>query len=174
MSKNFQMMIMCFSLDMRIVSFSPLMFFKMFTKGLWSVTTISFVAPSVNILVFCRAHTIATSLPSMAAYRDLALEQNLDPTRDTLHPSLQQSRVRFLHVQCFCLSQKPIPLTDQSHSSVVSKLGSKLLIPDMHALAIFSFIKLNCDEDCESQKKFLPLFFSRSRNGKRSSFILAA
>merc|ERR1712015_397870 len=49
----------------------------------------------------------------MAAYWDLAPEQNLDPTRDALHSSLQQSRVRFLHVQCFCLSQKPIPLTDQ-------------------------------------------------------------
>merc|ERR1712015_146239 len=147
---------------MRIISFSPFIFFNMLTKGLWSVTITSFFVPSVNILVFCRAHTIAASLPSMAAYRDLALEQNLDPTRDTLHPSLQQSRVRFLHVQCFCLSQKPIPLTDQSHSSVVSKLGSKLLIPDMHALAIFSFIVLNFDEDCESQKKCLSLFFNRS------------
>ena len=153
-SKNFLSMMVCFNHEILIDLPSLFILFNILTSGWWSITITSFSHLRVKIHVLCRAQTITTNSPSITAYWDLALQQKADQTIDTLQPSLQQSKLRFLYWQYFCLSQNPIPVVNQSLSRVVRYLGSKVWIPSMHDFAIFSLICLKICKSWESQKKF--------------------
>ena len=81
----------------------------------WSVTTITFGQPMMNIQHFSSAQAIAAASPLMNAYQCSASVQNLLPANTMHHPSGQHSEVFWVrHMQCFCNRRKPMPSLFQS------------------------------------------------------------
>ena len=75
-------------------------------SGSWSVTTIRFGQPIMNIRHFSNAHAIAAATPSRGAYLHSASMQNLLPANIRCQPSGQQTgALSVVHMQYFCSSR---------------------------------------------------------------------
>ena len=99
-------------------------------SGSWSVTTIRFGQPIMNIRHFSNAHAIAATSPSIGVYLDSASMQNLMPANIRCQPSGQQTgALSVVHMQYFCSSRKPIPSLLQSGVRQVTRFFSNVKIP---------------------------------------------
>ena len=99
-------------------------------SGLWSVTTMRFGQPIMNIRHFSNAHAIAAASPSIGVYLRSASMENLQPAKIRRQPSGQQiGALPVVHLQYFCSSKKPIPSLLQSGSKQVTRFFSNVVIP---------------------------------------------
>ena len=110
---------------------------KSLFSGSWSVTTIRFGQPIMNIRHFSNAHAIATASPSIGAYLHSASMQNLLPANIRRQPSGQQTgALSVVHMQYFCCSRKPIPSLLQSGARQVTQFFSNVKIPFLTKLTM--------------------------------------
>ena len=88
----------CFSRKMRVFDISSSVRSpRIFTSGLWSVTTINLVQPWVKYLVCSKLHATANASPSTGAYLCSADDRKRDPANVIFHPSMQHSGVLDAH-----------------------------------------------------------------------------
>ena len=114
-------------------------------SGSWSVTTMTFGEPMMNIPHFANAYAIAVASPSIGAYLHSASVRNLLLAYIRRQPLGQQIRAfSIVHWQCFCKSRKPIPSLLQSGARQVTRSLSNVATPFWtYTEGLFSYLSSN-------------------------------
>ena len=113
---------------------------RILTSGWWSVATMRFGQPIMNVWHFWSDQATAVASPSMGAYLDSASVQNLLPAKTSFQPSWQHiGALSRGHLQCLCNKRNPIPSLLQSGARQVILLTSKVDMPSLTRLIITCF-----------------------------------